>query len=468
MVRFASLPLAESLSGDLTEAALAATSLQTEFPREETSRLDVRLLLAVVELIAGSVLPDDDGGELSTVAEELLGGSPAGGPRQDLGRDLFLGSPGTALFLAAYARATGDARCRELCLASLAASRAALLAGRPSLPALPVGALVGVSAAIHASLLAGVLLDEPALFGAAHELTELLTPAVIRADRHLDVVFGSAGALLVLLALDRVAGEPNRAGRTPLHLALECGAHLLASRAGGAGFPRVWETSPGEPPRSGFSHGASGICLALARLHARTGDPAFWHAVLEGAAAERRLEGFLPDQEDGSPGSVLHRVSWCHGAAGILLSRLGILAAATPREGREALARDLARALTVTLETRQVHLDHLCCGNLGRVEAWLSLHQAGGDPALLSRAHALALRVLRGLKKRGSFALDVPAAEASFFRGLPGIGYALLRLIDPSSLPCLLLVDDPFFKPLGGTESHASHAQAAPDRQRLL
>ena len=118
-----------------------------------------------------------------------------------------------------------------------------------------------------------------------------------------------------------------------------------------------------------------------------------------------------------------------------------MLESAPDPAGRTELILDLDIATQLLLKAPQSHLDHLCCGNLGYIDALLRLNAHYRGEALLSRADALAIGVLRALKKRGRFALDEPPASMSLLRGISGIGYSLLRLIAPDSLPSLLIVE---------------------------
>ena len=98
-------------------------------------------------------------------------------------------------------------------------------------------------------------------------------------------------------------------------------------------------------------------------------------------------------------------------------------------------SRDIEAAIKATLAAGLHPLDQACCGNFGRIEFLLEARQP-------ESAKQLALRVLQRLDGPLSFRLfkDLPASvdAPSFFAGLAGIGYTLLRLDDPARLPCVL------------------------------
>jgi lantibiotic modifying enzyme len=59
--------------------------------------------------------------------------------------------------------------------------------------------------------------------------------------------------------------------------------------------------------------------------------------------------------------------SWCHGAPGIGLARLGSLPILDTAEIRQ----EIAVAINTTQQFGLHNIDHLCCGNFGRMEVLL-------------------------------------------------------------------------------------------------
>ena len=76
----------------------------------------------------------------------------------------------------------------------------------------------------------------------------------------------------------------------------------------------------------------------------------------------------------------------------------------------------------------------VCCGEMGRAEILLEAARYLDRPDLEALAQKSASSVVAGL---------LPPEErpfvAGFFQGLAGIGYGLLRLSAPESLPSILL-----------------------------
>jgi type 2 lantibiotic biosynthesis protein LanM len=359
-----------------------------------------------------------------------------------IGWNLYDGVIGVALFLAALDRVEESDGRRQTILDTLAPLRRHLRQEREAArdPFPDLGGFTGLGGSIYAFSLLGRWLGEPELTADAAWLAALLTPARIAADTALDVMSGCAGAALALLALERTSPECSKGRETLRERAVACGEHLLSQRVASDGGPRAW-AAKGLAPLCGFAHGAAGIACCLARLYERTGDSRFRDAAEEGVAFER----LHYDPEHGNwpvlraPGRPF-MTSWCSGAPGVALGRLGTLPLAT-----EAVRQDLRAALDTTAACSLLGIDSLCCGNLGRAEVLLQSHQVLGEERLRRAAEATASQAVRRSRDEGGrYRLPGHGDDGSapfFFTGAAGIGYALLRLARPSLLPCVLALE---------------------------
>ena len=115
-----------------------------------------------------------------------------------LGPDLYNGSAGIAVFLAAHAAATRHQPSRELALAALAQLRKNLTSRNvPRLArALGIGAATGLGSIVYALAVMAKCLDDRDLLADAEMAATLVTDELIAADKQLDVMGGSAGAIL--------------------------------------------------------------------------------------------------------------------------------------------------------------------------------------------------------------------------------------------------------------------------------
>lgn len=346
-----------------------------------------------------------------------------------VGFDLYAGSGGIALFLAALFRATDRVAFRELSRQSLVpllelvnqhrrASRWARAVG--------VGGAVGLGSTIYSLVRVAELADFPLARDCARTVAELITHDLIGADTTFDVVGGAAGAILGLLAL-AAAGEAPA-----LDKAIECGRHLLT-----VGRADLLQPSRSMPCLGGFAHGASGIAYSLQRLARAAGEGQYERAAAEWIAVERRLFdaeiGNWADLRFPDSGAGRFSCNWCHGAAGVGFARLdgGTVDA--------AVAHEIDVALRTTLEHPMGICDHLCCGNFGRLDFLLTAGDKLQRPDLVALARKRAATRLDATRGAFAWALGTDADNPGFFQGISGIGYELLRLAQPDELPSVLL-----------------------------
>lgn len=351
--------------------------------------------------------------------------------------DLYEGTAGIALFLAAAGR-VADHGFRSLAIAALRPAldlaarnprRLAVLRG--------IGGSAGCGGIVYALALCAELLGDEQPLEAAQRLVRAVPAKAIEDDTALDLMAGAAGLLAGALALDRVAGGDTVA----VELADACGRRLASQAVEIDDGTIAWRTLGGRV-LDGVSHGTSGIALNLIRLAVRTDDDMLLDLALRALAGESgRFDaghGGWPDRRFEDPPVV---ASWCHGAAGIGLARLGLLELPLPSEAHDLARRDLNRAAAAVLAGETV-LDHLCCGRAGEIDFLVALAQATGDPAALARARELAGELAGRIEASAPLRFRTPDATAGIsvcglYQGVAGVGYALLRAAEPG-LPSVL------------------------------
>jgi len=300
-----------------------------------------------------------------------------------------------------------------------------------------LGAGSGIGSLIYGLTRISGFLEKTSLLNTARKLCDLITDDLIKADEKFDVLDGSAGAILGLLALHDAAPDPE-----VLEKAIRCGRHLLTNRSADESGLRSWKTIQGKMV-SGMAHGTAGIAYALLRLHEVTRtQEIFGQAAKEAIAFENTLfsseignwRAFGSDEE-----SPVFWNSFCHGATGIGLARLGGLKGLDTSEIRE----HVEIAVRTSSDDLWDGPDFLCCGKFGRIEFLLEAAGRLERKELLGVARERAARILTDKEREGNFNLfeDFPAPvdNPGFFRGSAGIGYTLLRLARPDQFPCVLL-----------------------------
>ena len=354
-----------------------------------------------------------------------------------LGPDLYNGASGIAGFLAAHAAVTGHTPSRELALAAVAHLRKSLRGRNAARIArsLGLGGATGLGSVVYALTVMSKCLQDEALRKDAHAAVELFTDDLIAADQQLDVMGGSAGAILALLRLYRDSGS-----EAVLRRAIKCGEHLAEQSRRGPEGRQCWVGQGfGERALNGMSHGAAGFAYALASLAAASGRDEFAQAAAQCIAFENSsydaARNNWPDVRNSEPSWPCQ---WCHGASGIGLARAAMLR----RGGMDAklLANDIGNAVEGVQHSWPGVVDTLCCGTLGSIEFFCEAGNALGRSDLRDLAAQRLAGLLQAASSVGDYRWNNGARRFNLglFRGLAGVGYTALRRLDPS-LPNVLI-----------------------------
>ncbi len=355
-----------------------------------------------------------------------------------LGPELYNGVSGIALFLAAHSVVTGSGPSAELALAGVAHLRKNLRSRNAARLArsLGVGGAAGLGSIVYALTVMSKCLHDDGLLADAQSAAKLFTDDLIAADKQLDVIGGSAGAILGLLRLYRDTQSGDVLSR-----AAKCGEHLMGKSRLGPQGRRSWVGQGfGQQALNGMSHGAAGFAYALGSLAAATGREEFARAASECLAFENSSYDAerhnWPDLRGGGEPAWL--CQWCYGATGIGLARI----AATKQGGTDAklLAADARNAVEGVKRGWPGAVDTLCCGTLGSIEFFCEAGDALGQSDLRELAVQRLMAVLQTACSTGDYRWNSGKGQFNLglFRGLAGVGYTLLRQVD-GSLPNVII-----------------------------
>jgi class II lanthipeptide synthase len=341
---------------------------------------------------------------------------------RDLGlaerQGVYLGDMGVLIFLAATEKMLGFGCVPEITRVSSRLTELGLPTGYP------LGICNGLGALIYGSLLLGSLTGKKAWTELALSLNA--KNRSFSEIGNLDITSGVAGLLLATTRLYQATQDGY--ARTNAQAA----ARVLADRFD----PNSGWRQPDGNFYLGFAHGLAGIVFALDQYGRAIGDQQY-RPVIEQASAlesERFAAHSWPNMLHGPRRTFKN---WCHGTAGILMTR----AATGTLEPERFAPGELAHLLETVSQRGQA--DHWCCGNFGIAEALNYIGQQANLPEAQKKSAVLLEESLeRGLKS-GFFRLQSSIGEnfcfsPSLFRGTAGLGYSLLRFADPGKLPCIL------------------------------
>ncbi len=252
--------------------------------------------------------------------------------------------------------------------------------------------------------------------------------STIGEDQDLDLMHGSAGAIVPLLGL------AERTGNIEFTELAELAARHLAKSVARDGGRATWATATQQVPLGGIAHGATGIGWALARLALVTGDSE-WRALADEAFA---FEDSLYDATDGGWKYAARRdqpalpAQWCHGSVGIGLAALDL----HRRTGAEAHLDRARRAAAHTQATGFGRGHTPCHGDVGAWEFLTTFAPHVGDER---GDHA---RVLTSIEDHGVVVgVSAQATAPGLLNGVSGVVYQLLRMAGMSDLPSFLLLE---------------------------
>jgi type 2 lantibiotic biosynthesis protein LanM len=292
----------------------------------------------------------------------------------------------------------------------------------------PLGIGNGLGGLIYGSIILGEILEDKCWSHFAVSLSERLPEHRIRSEQEPDLLYGVAGLLLALRKLYLV--RPDECIRRQAALCIE---NLVNGFRPDTGWMR-----PNGDCSLGFAHGAAGIAYALA-----TGT-----SIVEGNSpldlVNKAIEfdrSFFDGAAHNWPATMQNSNTgmraWCSGLTGMLLSRAGVW----DQTRDPQLLAEIEENLPYIPDL--MGLDHWCCGAGGAAETLLHIGKILGREELALKGRSMIDQTVRRALKTVYYRFGPEVGEnycfqPSLFRGLAGIGYTLLRSLDPGSLPCIL------------------------------
>ncbi len=303
-----------------------------------------------------------------------------------------------------------------------------------------IGAYSGLAGLVYTLTHLGVLWSDAQLIkqalAHARQLDQLLVD-----DKVLDVIGGAAGAIPCLLGLYRVTKDAS-----VLAIAVRCGDHLLANAVETGGIA-YWLTVDDTTPLVGLSHGATGIVKALQQLAIMSGEQRFTRLAAKGLAFEAsqfdEVADNWPDLRSHDDGGHSSKKTfspiWCHGAPGIGLARL----VSYQQDPSESVLQQLRRAAQIVITT-DIQSHSMCHGSLGNLDLLLELQKLPEFADLQPAMRGKLTEVLQSAAETGWYCGNQADVETvGLMTGLSGIGYQLLRMVNPERVPSVLALSSP-------------------------
>ncbi|WP_280771570.1 type 2 lanthipeptide synthetase LanM family protein [Salipaludibacillus daqingensis] len=348
-----------------------------------------------------------------------------------VGLDFYNGNSGIALFLGYLGYYTGDKRftkgAEEALVPILEDMKTYSQNGQYSL-----GAYSGVGGGFYTlARLASVSENrffERHLIDALPSFQEL-----IKADTIYDYIGGAASALDIFLSIYKQFGTEEA-----LKAAEKCANHLITHAILAPEGGIAWKSSNHDVPLTGYSHGTGGIAAALSSLYTFTKNGTLVSAIEKALEFERRFYD-SHTRNWTTPGRDEISVAWCHGAPGILLSRLRLIENGWMDTHIEW---EVEEALATTLRFGFGNNRSYCHGDFGQLEILLKAQKVLKHKDLSAEINAVQSQLL-ALMKDQQWIRGVSRGTESkgLMVGLAGFGFGLLKQSDPEGVPNILSLD---------------------------
>lgn len=344
-----------------------------------------------------------------------------------LGFDMYNGNAGIALFLGYLGKITGREDFKEASFQAMEMPRSIMQNLEKDQP-YSMGAFTGLPGIMYTlHKLAELYKDDESIdFINAHMDTLL---AMLATDEIHDVIGGAAGAMAIALSLSESSN--TRLRESSLRLAHASYEQLMKSCKEEAGM--IYWPSVGDKSYSGFSHGSAGIIAYMHKLYTRTGNQDILSNISKALRFERNLYSakdhnwFVSDQRD--------KVSngWCHGAPGMLLSKLML-----KEQGyTDALLElELDTAIRTTGQHGIGNNPTYCHGDLGNLAVLRYAAQSRGDTRLMDQAVSAYQYLFDEVLSREWNQKNMKSGwSLSLMIGITGFGYSMLKNYAPDEVP---------------------------------
>ncbi|NUU38626.1 type 2 lanthipeptide synthetase LanM [Pseudomonas sp. C2B4] len=261
-----------------------------------------------------------------------------------------------------------------------------------------------------------------------------------REDDEFDFILGWCGVLTILVNLYQLEKR-----ETLLPLIEKFSQAIQSALTLDNEFLRLKAT--GKPLWTGFSHGISGVLLAMGKAWEATKAPLLAELITKWLQAENRLtvDGFWLDLRENTPSAV--SMKWCHGDGGILLSRRWLtqsMNGALNAETRSVLEQDAERCERHLWEQGLGSGYSLCHGDFGNLMCLLKLYRETNNKQGIARVNRALSQVAHNFFNE-DFLDERNIPDLGMMLGITGVGQALLQAVD-AGLPDVLSLE--FARPI--------------------
>ena len=304
-----------------------------------------------------------------------------------------------------------------------------------------ISAYCGDASIAYCYYFLGILLDKSVLKEKGISFI-LKCKDLIKNDENFDIISGCAGTLIVALNIYK-----KSLNNDVLDVAIECGEHLIKSAVFIDDCVGWKSPAGGDFVLTGMSHGNAGVAWALLELYKITNKTDFLNYGTKAILYERKNYSpenknwfDLRNRENRIAKGFPEPVNWCHGAPGIGMARIKCFNILND----ETIRDEINIAIEKTLKEGFGGSDCLCHGSLGNMDLLLLASTNLDYKKYYNIAKEITYDLILESKKTQWYCgIPQKSQVPTLMLGLAGIGYGLLRVLDPVNIPSILTLELP-------------------------
>lgn len=346
------------------------------------------------------------------------------------GVDLYNGNAGVAIFFSYLSKLTNRKDFKEASYNSLNSMRERLK-NFDSHNFRHMGAFDGWAGCIYSMHIVAENWDDSILREEVANGVDIINLSIDHIQET-DITSGLAGLLGILLSIYETTGYEKA-----LKVAEKCAIKII-NKSVTMGKGIAWNFSLDNMAYTGFAHGSAGILSMLARLYTFNKDPLIINIIKKALNFERNNYVSAQGNWKRSFTDNTLQYAWCHGAPGILLSRL-ILKDIGYKD--DLIDKEIQIAINTTLERGLTSNHSLCHGNFGQIEILKMASKLTCDTILNNKINCIIEYVLHDIENKGIDELKLRGMQTQgLMNGLSGYGYGLLAQSTDIPLPSILML----------------------------
>ena len=350
-----------------------------------------------------------------------------------VGNSLYDGNSGIALFLAYLGKVTGEKRFINAANDAISSVLYEIDILDNKYPFL-IGAYNGISGYFYSIYCIFKITKDKKLITFLKDKITLLYNLIPR-DKNIDVISGAAGTIGTLLYIYNDINDEDFK-KTLLDLCIVCFNHIKKSIVNFPNNSIAWGEGGVYVPCTGFAHGNAGIIAYLIKLYKIIKEPEILDIISKALNFERNLYSSKHKNWYSSEENKLISFAWCHGAPGILLSRL-ILKENGYTDSY--IDEEIKLALETTIKQGFGNNPCFCHGDIGNLSILEYASKILNDEYLRNKCkHTYNSMFETVLKTRWNKGVFSGTESMGIMTGLSSFGYSLLREINDELVPEIL------------------------------